>query len=92
MTAVTIDYNDNKLHKIVQVAGEFNDWTLLDLSLTDPESAISVNGHSKSTEYAVSVEGLKQGHSYMYKFIVDDTWLLASDGRPISKSFSSNFC
>lgn len=71
-TTAQVDYDDKKLHSSVKVAGEFNSWEPIALSNTHP-----------STKYSVTVEDLVPGHTYMYKFIIDEEWILASDGRPI---------
>lgn len=71
-TTAQVDYDDKKLHSSVKVAGEFNSWKPIDLANTHP-----------STKYTVTVKDLVPGHTYMYKFIIDEEWILASDGRPI---------
>lgn len=78
-TTAEIYYDDKKLHSSVQVAGEFSSWD--PLTLTNSES---------STRYSIIVKDLIPGHSYMYKFIVDGEWILASDGRPITDDDESN--
>lgn len=68
-----IKYDDSKLHNSVQVAGEFSNWSHLDLLLKG------------QTEYSISIKNLNPGQQFMYKFIVDGQWLLASDGRETRK-------
>jgi hypothetical protein len=78
-TTAEIYYDDENLHSSVQVAGEFSSWDSLPLSNTE-----------SSTKYSTVVKDLIPGHSYMYKFIVDGEWILASDGRPITDDDESN--
>lgn len=78
-TQVQIEYDDKKRHNLVEIAGEFSQWNKLELH-PDIE-----------TRYTRIIRDLKPGNSYMYKFIVDGEWLLASDGRPFSKLTKSCF-
>lgn len=74
-----ISYNDGNLYTLVEVAGEFSKWAKLPLT-----------SEANDTLYSRVIEGLKPGHSYMYKFVVDGKWLLASDGRPLSIQYYSH--
>ncbi|KAF5101521.1 hypothetical protein D0Z00_000796 [Geotrichum galactomycetum] len=78
-TTAEIHYDDEKLHSSVEVAGEFSNWSPLALSNSEP-----------STKYSTTVKDLIPGKNYMYKFIIDGTWMLASDGRPITDDDESN--
>lgn len=75
---IEIAYDDSQYHSLVEVAGEFSSWSKLPLHPTTAASA-------SATAYSAKIEGLVPGNTYMYKFIVDGEWLLASDGRPMSK-------
>lgn len=82
-TSVDICYDDSKLHSLVEVAGEFSQWAKLPLAHHPaPENAAA---DVSTTQYKRTVDNLVPGDTYMYKFIVDGEWLLASDGRPFSK-------
>lgn len=91
MSSVTafIYYNDGKPHKTVQVAGEFSDWEPVALACPSVEASKAAKSpespKTDDTQYSVEIKDLQKGQRYMYKFIVDGQWLLASDSRETRK-------
>lgn len=75
--SLTIKYDDSRPHNSVEVAGEFSGWRPVGLKLERPQG----------TSYAIEVPDLELGKKYMYKFIIDGEWILASDGREARKYF-----
>lgn len=76
--AVAITFNDGTLHTSVEVAGEFSNWKKIPMDVTT------------GTFYTVQVSNLSCDATYMYKFVVDDVWQLAQDGRPSATDIDGN--
>jgi hypothetical protein len=76
--AVAITFNDGALHTSVEVAGEFSNWKKIPM--------VAAIG----TFYTVHVSNLNCDATYMYKFVVDDVWQLAQDGRPSATDLDGN--
>lgn len=72
-----IKYNDSKKHSTVEVAGEFSKWNPCGLTLVEKDGS--------STAYSIEIKDLTPDTKYMYKFIVDGQWVLASDDRGVGK-------
>lgn len=75
---VVITFSDGALHNSVEVAGEFSNWKKIPLNA------------SPDAFYSVQISNLKCEATYMYKFIIDDVWQLAQDGRPLTTDLDGN--